>query len=210
MYGIIYKATNLINGKIYIGQTTLELKERKRGHIYDASIRKYISVFHRAIRKYGEDNFKWEVIDKASNSDELNQKETHWIDFFNTYLDNDNSNGYNMTTGGGNYQRSEETKEKMRNNHADMKGENHPFYGKNHSDKTKQKMSELRKDENNPKARSVVQLSIDGEFINEFKTIKEGALATDSDRANISKVCNGKYKQHNGFKWMYVEDYYKN
>lgn len=56
MYGVIYKATNILNGKCYVGQTTRHLIKRIRGHCTsDANY-----YFSRALRKYGEDNFAWD------------------------------------------------------------------------------------------------------------------------------------------------------
>ena len=54
------------------------------------------ATFYMAIRKYGKENFKWEIIDKANTREELDLKESFWIDFFNTYK----HGGYNMTLGG--------------------------------------------------------------------------------------------------------------
>jgi group I intron endonuclease len=63
MFGIIYKVTNLTNGKVYIGQTVRTLHQRKNSHIRDLKKNMDI-VFHHALRKYGIDNFNWEIIGK--------------------------------------------------------------------------------------------------------------------------------------------------
>ena len=62
MYGIIYKATNLINNKVYIGQTIRRLEERIYYHYYRAEHELEIIHTHfiNAIRKYGKENFQWE------------------------------------------------------------------------------------------------------------------------------------------------------
>ena len=104
---LIYKATNLINNKSYIGQTIHSLESRKSGHLESVK-NKSKCAFHRAIRKYGEVNFKWEVIYECNSIDELNEKEQHYIKEYNTFTGNNNSNGYNMTTGGLNYIRRSE------------------------------------------------------------------------------------------------------
>ena len=100
MYGIIYKATNKINNKIYIGQTTKTLEERIYRHIYRANHSLNITHTHfiNAIRKYGEENFIWEVIDKGKNQEELNEKEIYWIKYYNSVND-----GYNIQDGGNKY-----------------------------------------------------------------------------------------------------------
>lgn len=97
MYGIIYKATNIKNDKIYIGQTTQSLEQRIYMHYYRAKHSLEITHTHfiNAIRKYGEDSFQWEIIDEAENADELNQKEIKWIEFYNSV-----NNGYNIQKGG--------------------------------------------------------------------------------------------------------------
>lgn len=92
---IIYKVTNLINGKIYIGKTTQKINIRRNQHKYSALKTNSKSVFHKAIRKYGWDKFEWSVIDKADSEEELNNKESYWIRYYDTYL-----KGYNLTYGG--------------------------------------------------------------------------------------------------------------
>lgn len=96
MYGIIYKATNIENGLIYIGQTIQGLDTRKAGHISNAFGSQSSLYFHRAIRKYGEDNFTWEIIDESETKEELNEKEMYWIGFYDSYK----GDGYNVTFGG--------------------------------------------------------------------------------------------------------------
>ena len=98
MYGIIYKITNKINGKIYIGQTIKSLKERWSGHLTSAhhpQPRHAHIGLYLAINKYGAENFDLEVIDEANSEEELNEKEIYWIRYFDSY-----NTGYNMTTGG--------------------------------------------------------------------------------------------------------------
>lgn len=99
MYGIIYRATNKINGKVYIGQTVRSLAERIYYHYYRADNELEITKTHfiNAIRKYGKDNFEWEEIDSAENQAELNEKEQYWIEFYNSV-----ENGYNIQAGGHN------------------------------------------------------------------------------------------------------------
>lgn len=95
-YGIIYKATNTVNGKVYIGQTIKTLEKRKLEHI-KLSESKSDLYFHRAIRKYKKSNFIWDEIDTANNRKELNLKEIRWI---REYKSCNSIYGYNMTIGG--------------------------------------------------------------------------------------------------------------
>ena len=99
----IYKITNLINNKIYIGQSIdcqRRWTEHKRsGHInptFSKSIRDYNVPIHCAMRKYGIENFQFEIIEECASS-QLNDKEQYWIKY---YQSNNKEKGYNMTAGG--------------------------------------------------------------------------------------------------------------
>lgn len=74
---IIYKATNLINNKVYMGLTIKSLEHRMRVHNRDS--RRLNIYFYQAIRKYELKNFKWEVIDTAKTSEELEEEERYYI-----------------------------------------------------------------------------------------------------------------------------------
>lgn len=95
---IIYKVTNLVNQKVYIGQTINSLEHRKSGHYRDAMCIKKKSVyFHNALLKYKPEDFKWEVIDTAKTIEELNEKEIYWVSY---YESNNKDKGYNLKAGG--------------------------------------------------------------------------------------------------------------
>ena len=93
VYGVIYKCTNLINGKIYIGQTK-NLKNRIKMHKKNVE-NKVNRKLYDSMNKHGFENFKWEVIDVALSKEELNFKEKFYIIKFNSF-----NSGYNMTIGG--------------------------------------------------------------------------------------------------------------
>lgn len=95
---LIYKATNKINNKSYIGLTTRTLEDRKEEHKKEAFFGDE-KVFHKAIRKYGFDSFDFSILeDNILDREELKQKEIFYIKHFNThYL---TGFGYNMTYGG--------------------------------------------------------------------------------------------------------------
>jgi group I intron endonuclease len=79
---IIYLATNKITNQKYIGQTIRSLSERQSAHEYAAKKgSKY--YFHRAIKKYGIENFIWQIIDTASSFEELNEKEKNTLNYTN-------------------------------------------------------------------------------------------------------------------------------
>lgn len=93
---VIYKVTNLINNKIYIGKTSVPLTERKRRHLYDAERNQHRYGFHAAIRRYGSENFVWEIIDWGLSAESLVTLEKHYIKLFNCRP----PHGYNLTEGG--------------------------------------------------------------------------------------------------------------
>ena len=93
---IIYKVTNLVNNKIYVGKTINTLRYRKTTHQSDAKNRKHNCIFHKAIRKYGEENFVWEIIDEVLFAESLIELEKYYIKKFESKM----PSGYNMTDGG--------------------------------------------------------------------------------------------------------------
>lgn len=96
---LIYKVTNLINGKVYIGQTTTSLEQRKKEHEYRAFRGDRQTYFYNALKLYGNQNFKWEIIEYNVDFNELNNREEYWISY---YKSNIKEFGYNMTKGGDN------------------------------------------------------------------------------------------------------------
>lgn len=84
----IYKIINNINGKIYIGQSN-NPQRRFKEHINDEGD----SLIHNAIKKYGEENFSFEIIEGPIEN--FNEREKYWIKVYDSY-----TNGYNMTLGG--------------------------------------------------------------------------------------------------------------
>lgn len=88
----IYKITNLVNNKMYIGQSARGVAERFNRHICDAMNGKLDTHFARAIRKYGPENFTVDVIDTVDNQEELNQQEQYWIRAYDSIR-----HGYNET-----------------------------------------------------------------------------------------------------------------
>lgn len=88
----IYKITNKVNNKVYIGQSVRPIKKRFNRHINDAINNKLDTHFARAIRKYGKDNFICEVIDIANNQKDLTLKEQYWIQYYDSV-----KMGYNET-----------------------------------------------------------------------------------------------------------------
>ena len=151
----IYKITNLVNGKVYIGQTN-DIERRWKEH--ERTFKNNDEVLYRAMRKHGFENFSFEIL-MLCEEDLLDLMEIYYIKMYNSYIYAENSNGYNMTKGGEGIRgkkhskkfkkflseihtgktHSEETKKKISES---LKGENNPFYGKHHTEETKQKLRE--------------------------------------------------------------------
>ncbi len=127
VYGVIYKITNKVNSKIYIGQTTRKngfdgryLKRKNPAQGVYEYYKKYKEKFGNrynkrllnSMEKYGVNNFDVsKVFDVAFSKEELNIKEIFWISYYKSY---DRNYGYNYEMGGNNSPIAESTKKKMR------------------------------------------------------------------------------------------------
>lgn len=158
MNGKIYKATSPENIS-YIGMTTQTLHKRMIQHKSNAKLN-FGGHFYNAIRKYGFENFKWEIIREGFNTKEiLEAAEIFYISLYNTYY-----NGYNDSRGGESNigyiygeKHSKAVSEALnkieenglsvaqnasnRTEQYDRSGENNPFYGKTHSEESKKKIA---------------------------------------------------------------------
>jgi group I intron endonuclease len=91
---LIYKITNDVNDKLYIGQTTKTLKERIDGH-RNSMVSDVNTHLYNAMRKYGWDKFHFQIIAEVEDQDTLNELEAYYIAKYDTIR-----NGYNMAPGG--------------------------------------------------------------------------------------------------------------
>lgn len=206
---IIYKITNLTNGKMYVGQTVRDIDTRIAEHK-----RKRNSIVSQAIKKYGKENFMIEVIDECDNIDDLNRKEIEWIQHYGCVV----PFGYNQCYGGNNtmgYNHKEESKKKMSKSKEDVfLGEENPFFGKTHSVEQKAKWSKERKgrdmtkvtEASFEKTRKKI-INLDTEEI--FNSIQEAADKYNIKNTHLSRVCRGGRKRTGGFRWMYYDEYKK-
>lgn len=95
MNGFIYKISNDINDKVYIGKTLSSIDKRFSEHKKDSCrSQEQIRPLYRAMNKYGCDKFHIELVEECS-MDVLSEREMFWINFYNSY-----ENGYNATIGG--------------------------------------------------------------------------------------------------------------
>lgn len=252
---VIYRATNKVNGKMYIGQTKRELSIRINEHINDALLGKYNFWFHKAIKKYGHNNFEWDILCECLSPHDLNDKEIYYVDLYDTY-----NKGYNMTKGG--HSSVEMTNEirvkisksirdyyknnpvsiefrqkiserfkgkpksynqiqKMKENHVGMKGkthtditklkisesmigENNHFYGKHHSDETKQVLKDKGiRCESRTKVYKIT--NPDGDILI-VRNLRNFCRENNLTRELMNQVIWGKQKHHKGYKCEYYKD----
>lgn len=146
---IVYKIICDVNGKVYIGQTNKPIKERLQNHINFAlgEERSKKVKFSRAIRKYGKEHFHIEEIERASNQEELDEREFYWINYYDSVNTGYNSKNTKGKCGGDtltNHWNREEISRKfseskkgdlnpMRIN-GGLKGERNGMYGKRGSE----------------------------------------------------------------------------
>jgi len=224
MEGRIYKITNKLNGKFYVGKTIKSLSTRFYNHCYDALKRDSATYFHRAIRKYGKENFVIEEIEICKN--DLGNREIFWISSLKPE--------YNQTLGGDGgilgYSHTQETKELLSlKRKGKFLGEENPFYnqthteeqkknwskmrkgqpspcgfaGKSHKEESKSKTSQTLKNNSNVKRTKVFQYDIEGNFLREFQSFADAAQFVKTSPSNIKYTCEGKFRHCKGYKWSY-------
>lgn len=175
----VYKHTNKINGKVYIGITCQRPKQRwKSGNGYKKN-----NHFWNSIKKYGwNKGFDHEILYSGLSQRQAEVMEVSLI----AYYDSTNQNkGYNISLGGN--LSSEETRQKISES---LKGKNNPMYGRTHTEETKQKISEATKGRNNPASKAVICITT-GRC---FASTGEASTCYNAVRAHIGKCCNGKRK----------------
>jgi len=148
----IYKITNTINKKLYIGKTTAQNPiNRWYRHLSIAknktTFNRAYQLVHKSINKYGKKNFTFEVIEECSSEALGLDREKFWIDFYKTnVLKYGSVFGYNLTEGGdgsSGFKHSKSARAKMsRDRKGTRLGEENTFFGKHHSEKSKKLISE--------------------------------------------------------------------
>jgi group I intron endonuclease len=127
MSSSIYRITNKVNGKFYIGKTTKPVEQRFKTHIYNS--KKQNTHLYHAMRKYGIDQFVIEQLELVANHDLLNEKERYWIAQL--------SPQYNMTIGGDGGNTSSSPNYKFGMAKRDLSGNKNPMYGRKRNDTSK-------------------------------------------------------------------------
>lgn len=212
----VYKYTNIINGKIYIGQTmdTLEMRAGANGYKY-----RKCPHFYNAIKKYGWENFISEILADNLTREQANELEIEYIEKFNSQ---NPEVGYNISDGGntnsvlrkkiyqysldGEYIREwESLSDAIR------------FYGQSIAPATRMRSAgyqwnyekvDKMTSNHNPNtgiSKKVYQYSLDGDFIAEYSSISEAAKVNNKLNSfkHISQCCNNKRRSAIGFRWSF-------
>ena len=202
----IYKITNSINGKIYIGKTLRTVEERFREHCQDSkNCRREHRPLYSAMRKYGVENFSVEEVEQCEDS-EAEEREIYWIDFYGSY-----GKGYNATLG----------------------GDGKPYIDRDLVIKTYKEEQNQRKTamklgistdsvhdiliQNNIPIKSTAEMNSKAVAMLDKETLKviqifpsacaaNRFLGIPADNSEINHVCHGRHKTSRGYVWKFVDD----
>jgi group I intron endonuclease len=177
----IYRITNKLNGKHYVGQTK-DLEKRWKTHVQSAESG-FGHLLHSAIRKYGSTNFEFVLIENCEDN-LANELEKKWILHYESF-----GKGYNLTTGGDcEFERSEITIQKMSESKK----------GHEVSEETKEKIGKANRGRiRTKKVREKLSLSLKGHEVSEEtrEKIRKGHLnkvISEETRKKISEAKSGK------------------
>lgn len=230
----IYKITNTMNDKLYIGQTAFGIEKRFKEHTNKAKSGNYNHrPLYSAMNKYGIENFNIELIENGLSKEEANEREQYWISFYSTY----NDNGYNATIGGDDggthsctvYQidmntlkvikKFESTREAARNyakngNNAPINkvclGKSNSAYGfywcyENNYETFIKEKELTNKTKETKKVKKVEQYDLTtNEIINTYDSAWLAENELNVTHGHIKRVCNGERKSYKGYGWRYV------
>lgn len=219
----VYKHTTP-SGKVYIGITSKPVEQRwLNGRGYRRN-----THFWNAIQKYGWENIKHEVLADGLSREEACRLEQFYIALYDSH---EIAHGYNLTTGGekgavhtiesrrklseskkGQHYNigvpfTEERKRHLRENHADVRGEKNPNWGKKWTPEEIAKRQAHRtytRGGEHPSARPILQLDMDGNLVKRWGSISEAA--EQFCRTSIKDCLRGKYKQHRGYLRRYADE----
>lgn len=221
MTSYVYKITCLVNDKVYIGKAD-NIKKRWNDHKADARRKepgRYFKI-HRALNKYGFDNFIVEEIASFDTVKEALISETEFIKIFRSMED---EFGYNMTEGGDGakgFRFTEEQKSKMNQDKKEIfLGENNPFYGKNHIEETKDFLSNFIKQRYQSDPERYHQLNVEQcdfnkddcleiqkRYLERDITFEELAELFDTNLHAIHNIIHGTYAAIRGFSIITEKD----
>lgn len=233
LYGFVYVTTNLVNGKMYVGQKKIKNKSGNWKEYLGSG-----TLFKKAIEKHGIENFKRTIIDIAFNKKELDKLERFYTYKFNVV---ESPMWYNLCYGGrsnSGYKYTEEQIEVLRQRSSGhnnpmygMSGKLSPSYGKHRSEKTREKLRQaairrekIKKEQGykiteetrkklsealsrrKRKTNKVNQYDFYGRFIKTWESAKIAAQTLNIGYASIRMVLCGSSKSAGGYQWRYYSE----
>lgn len=214
----IYKITNLINGKIYIGKS-IDIQRRFRSHInesLDENKPSYHHTIHRAMRKYGSDNFSFDILEECAE-DKLNEREMYWISFFDCCVLDGSDKGYNMTRGGDGSSSLDVNKiRELWDNELSINEIAERLHCDRHAVSRHIKCYENFNEEENKRRKysliskhrgeSINQYDLDGNFICQYESILDASEKTGVGYRTICSNIQGQSNSAGGFQWTYQDN----
>lgn len=216
----IYKITNIISKKIYIGSAVNCFRRLVREHLKDLKLNKHKNRhMQHAFNKHGEENFKFEVIEHIQDKTKLIEREQYYLDtllFAQEFIKNKDKRfinlGYNLCPTAGSplgYNHTLETRLKQSKVKQNIPLETRKLMSKSCKNIPPSKKGvKLKKEIVDKYKKQVYQLDLDGKIIKLWNSIGEACAFFNLHPTTISKVCTGKHKTSNGFKWKYVDENY--
>lgn len=212
------------SGKVYIGITSKAVEKRwLNGRGYRRN-----EHFWNAIKKYGWENIEHKILATGLTKEEATEAEKMYIALFSSH---EPKHGYNLTEGGETgivhtiesrrklseskkgkrynigVPFTEERKRHLRENHADVRGEKNPMFGKKWTPEEiaiRQAHRVYARGADHPSARPILQLDMDGNLVKRWGSISDAA--EHFSRTSIKDCLRGKYKQHRGYQWRYADE----
>lgn len=203
----IYKITNTINQKVYIGKTLLTPEERFKEHLADYERQRCEKrPLYSAFKKYGIKNFVLETVEECSEQT-VNEREEYWIQYYNSY-----HYGYNATRGGDGkryadydlifalYNQGKNSKQIKELTGYDIQ-----------TIATALKSNGITEKDRIKRGRQCVSRPVVMLDRNTLKELRVFSSITEAEeflgcRGHISDVCNGKRKTSNGYSWKYLNE----
>lgn len=202
--GCIYKITNLINNKVYIGKTSRSLETRWQEHRKNFYKLQDKMAIHMAMFKYGPEAFDLEKIENCNESN-INEREQYWIDYYNSY-----NNGYNSTLGGeGSVKVDYQEVLSLWKQGLNLQQITNKMKIDRHTASNILKIYNITEKEifRRGIGRPVLQYTLDGKFVNRFDSITDAV--NNMGKNNISAIkncCNKTSKSAYNFLWKYEDD----